>query len=53
VHPEVSFRVMAGASLPYAKTSWAGQMRRRALLHTSGIMLHRCVTALTNELSRP
>ncbi|MFI1308061.1 DUF429 domain-containing protein [Streptomyces sioyaensis] len=40
VHPEVSFRALAGgtALLP-RKKSWAGQMARRALLADAGIVL--------------
>jgi predicted RNase H-like nuclease len=32
VHPEVSFRAMAGGPLAFAKTTWNGQALRRALL---------------------
>jgi predicted RNase H-like nuclease len=39
VHPEVSFRHLAGAPLPYAKSSWNGQALRRALLRDHGIEL--------------
>jgi predicted RNase H-like nuclease len=38
-HPEVSFREMAGAPLPYAKKTWTGQARRRELLAKHGIVL--------------
>ena len=38
-HPEVSFRTMAGAPLPHAKKTWAGQARRRELLAKHGIGL--------------
>jgi predicted RNase H-like nuclease len=37
VHPEVSFRHLAGAPLPYAKTCWNGQALRRRLLRDHGI----------------
>ena len=39
VHPELSFRTMAGAPLRYAKRTWNGQMSRRALLSGEGIAL--------------
>jgi len=37
VHPEVSFRALAGAPLAYAKKTWGGLMERRRLLQTAGI----------------
>jgi predicted RNase H-like nuclease len=37
VHPEASFREMAGEPLAYAKRTWNGQMMRRALLAEEGI----------------
>ncbi|GAA4900602.1 DUF429 domain-containing protein [Streptomyces coeruleoprunus] len=40
VHPEVSFRALAGGAAPlHRKKSWAGQMARRSLLATAGIVL--------------
>ncbi|QPP05386.1 DUF429 domain-containing protein [Streptomyces bathyalis] len=40
VHPEVSFWALNGKTpLPHRKTSWAGQMQRRALLRTGGVVL--------------
>jgi predicted RNase H-like nuclease len=39
VHPEVSFRALAGRDLDHPKTSWAGQADRRALLAGAGIDL--------------
>ena len=39
VHPEVSFREMAGEDLAHAKTTWNGQTRRRELLAAEGIEL--------------
>jgi predicted RNase H-like nuclease len=39
VHPEVSFRAMAGRELAYAKATWNGQMLRRRLLAAEGIEL--------------
>jgi predicted RNase H-like nuclease len=39
VHPEVSFRAMAGEPLAYAKTAWNGQALRRRLLREAGIEL--------------
>lgn len=40
VHPEVSFRALAGGAGPLArKKSWAGQTARRSLLATAGIVL--------------
>ena len=39
VHPEVSFRAMTGAELPYAKSTWNGQALRRAALARAGIVL--------------
>lgn len=39
VHPEVSFRHLAGAPLPYAKTSWNGHAARRTLLRDHGVVL--------------
>ena len=37
VHPEVSFAVMKGVPLNYAKSSWAGMEERRRLLRIAGI----------------
>lgn len=37
VHPEASFRAMAGRPLAYSKRTWNGQMMRRRLLACSGI----------------
>jgi predicted RNase H-like nuclease len=37
VHPEVSFRAMAGEPLAFAKTTWNGQALRRALLARNDI----------------
>jgi len=37
VHPEVSFRALAGAPIAYAKKTWCGLMKRRRLLQTAGI----------------
>lgn len=40
VHPEVSFRALADGTAPrHRKKSWAGQMARRSLLATAGILL--------------
>jgi predicted RNase H-like nuclease len=39
VHPEVSFRAMAGEPLAHAKTAWNGQALRRRLLREAGIEL--------------
>ncbi|MEI5007258.1 DUF429 domain-containing protein [Streptomyces sp. PmtA] len=40
VHPEVSFRALAGGRpLSYRKKSWSGQMTRRSLLEDAGIVL--------------
>jgi predicted RNase H-like nuclease len=39
VHPEVSFRSLAGQALKASKKSWVGTMRRRALLAEAGILL--------------
>jgi predicted RNase H-like nuclease len=39
VHPEVSFRVMAGRPLAHGKKTWAGQAERRTLLARVGIRL--------------
>ncbi|MFQ5967144.1 MAG: DUF429 domain-containing protein [Acidimicrobiia bacterium] len=39
VHPEVSFRALAGTPLEYSKRTWNGQMERRALLEQAGIVL--------------
>ena len=39
VHPEVSFRQMAGEPLPWAKATWNGLMLRRSLLTGAGIDL--------------
>ncbi len=39
VHPEVSFRTMAGRPLLFSKRAWNGQHRRRALLAAEGIVL--------------
>jgi predicted RNase H-like nuclease len=37
VHPEVSFRALAGAPLAFSKKTWNGVMERRDLLHAAGI----------------
>ena len=37
VHPEMSFRTMAGAPLRWGKRTWNGQSHRRALLAEQGI----------------
>jgi predicted RNase H-like nuclease len=39
VHPELSFLAMAGAPLPYAKTTWNGQVARQRLLEDEGLAL--------------
>ena len=39
VHPEVSFRALNDAELPYRKRSWNGQQHRLGLLHEAGIEL--------------
>ncbi len=39
VHPEVSFRAMAGAELEHAKGTWNGQAIRRACLAREGVVL--------------
>jgi predicted RNase H-like nuclease len=39
VHPEVSFRELAGAPLPWSKKSWNGLMLRRRLLAGAGLAL--------------
>ncbi|MFD6949081.1 hypothetical protein A6A08_06905 [Nocardiopsis sp. TSRI0078] len=39
VHPELSFRTMAGAPLSWAKRTWNGQRHRHALLAEEGIVL--------------
>lgn len=39
VHPEVSFRAMAGEPLEHAKKTWPGLMKRLELLHSEGIEL--------------
>jgi predicted RNase H-like nuclease len=39
VHPEVSFRAMAGAPLAAPKHTWAGHVARRRLLRDAGIEL--------------
>lgn len=39
VHPEVSFRAMAGRHLAWPKTSWNGQAQRRRLLAAAGVEL--------------
>lgn len=40
VHPEVSFRAMAGRELQHSKATWAGHVERRSLLAGQGIVLH-------------
>ncbi len=37
VHPEATFRMIAGRPLDHAKRTWNGQMERRRLLSTAGI----------------
>jgi predicted RNase H-like nuclease len=39
VHPEVSFRALAGRPLLAGKRSWAGHARRRAVLSEAGIVV--------------
>jgi predicted RNase H-like nuclease len=39
IHPEVSFRELAGAPLRYAKSTWIGSHLRRQLLAQAGIRL--------------
>lgn len=39
VHPEVSFRAMAGEALEHGKRSWAGQQDRVRLLRHNGIVV--------------
>lgn len=39
VHPEVSFRALAGRPLEFAKKTWNGQMERRRLLECVGLNL--------------
>jgi predicted RNase H-like nuclease len=39
VHPEVSFRALAGVCLEHSKRTWNGAMERRRLLETHGIVL--------------
>lgn len=39
VHPEVSFRAMAGAELEHAKGTWNGQAIRRRCLAREGVVL--------------
>ncbi|MDF1597942.1 MAG: DUF429 domain-containing protein [Acidimicrobiia bacterium] len=39
VHPEVSFRIMAGSPLAHGKKTWNGQHERRALLESEGITI--------------
>lgn len=39
VHPEVSFRELAGSPIRYRKKTWNGQMHRRRLLEDVGIIL--------------
>lgn len=39
VHPEASFRAMAGAPLSFPKKQWNGQAERRRLLEAAGIVL--------------
>ena len=39
VHPEVTFRTMAGAPLRHPKSNWAGLVMRRRLLSDHGIVL--------------
>lgn len=41
VHPEVSFRALAGAPLAHAKKTWNGQMERLRLLEDAGIAVPR------------
>jgi predicted RNase H-like nuclease len=39
VHPEVSFAVLAGEPLAFAKRTWNGQRERLRLLHRAGIKI--------------
>jgi predicted RNase H-like nuclease len=49
VHPEVSFRALAGTPQPFAKKSWNGLMQRRRLLQTAGIDLPEALTGAAGE----
>jgi predicted RNase H-like nuclease len=39
IHPEVSFRALAGKSLTAGKRTWAGYVERRSLLEGGGIVI--------------
>ena len=39
IHPEVSFKVLAGRDLEFSKKTWAGQNDRRNLLASAGIVI--------------
>ncbi|KOX19642.1 DUF429 domain-containing protein [Nocardiopsis sp. NRRL B-16309] len=39
VHPEMSFRAMAGTPLQWSKRTWNGQSHRRSLLAEEGVLL--------------
>ena len=39
VHPEVSFKVLAGRDLEFGKKTWSGQNDRRSLLTAAGIVI--------------
>jgi predicted RNase H-like nuclease len=45
VHPEVSFRALAGRPLDYSKRSWNGHTERRRLLRRGGLRLPDRLTA--------
>jgi len=39
IHPEVSFKALAGAARLAGKHTWTGQAQRRALLEAAGIVI--------------
>jgi predicted RNase H-like nuclease len=51
VHPEVSFREMAGEPLAWSKKSWNGLMLRRRLLGAAGIELPDIVPAVAGAVA--
>jgi len=50
VHPEVSFRALAGEPLRFAKKTWNGQQERRQLLAGAGLVISDRLDGLVGEV---
>jgi predicted RNase H-like nuclease len=51
VHPEVSFRALAGEPLGWSKKSWNGLMVRRGLLAAAGIVVPDVIPAIAGAVA--